>query len=488
VADGPNFASISPEMKIMRRFLILIAAMLGVAGLAAFVFRTFGHHALESYVAELRSKGEKVTLKEQADSLSANTNDSMFVLMGALTNLGRFPADFTNVNGMKYVEPGRAEAGWKLAAPPWKNSTAHGRINTWEGASRYIAQSAEPLSQIRKALKTPAGNAGPRNGDNFYQVTKEDFHAAKDCAEWLSAAALVELHNERRAEGLADIQALAGLANEYREEYSLMWAAARLMVAQKGLEMTWEALQATNWTPGELSSLQRSWEDVDLLGGLERGLESERGFGMAAVERYSAEPDGKKNPLMSPVFRWTIVDNDLKFGLGHLQKEVEAVRALQGNRPYPEVSETFDRLNGQIEKKFHGPLKFFYVTTLTTSKNMKSTVLWAASVETERRLAITAIAIARYQQKHGTPPARLRDLVPEFLNGVPLDCMSGKELCYRLKPGAGFVLYSVGEDGKDDGGDSGPSAPEKKPGLWTGRDAVWPKAQDYRGASGVTQR
>jgi hypothetical protein len=408
--------------------------------------------------------------------------------MGALTKLGSFPVDFTNLNGMRYIEPGRAEVGWKLPAPPWKNSKTHSGVGTWEEASRCVAQSAEPLSQIRKAMKTPAGNAGPRNGDNFYQVTKEDFYAAKRCAEWLSAAVLVELHNERRADGLADVQALAGLANEYREEYSLMWTAARLMVAQKGLEMTWEALQAMDWTPGELSALQRSWEDVDLLEGLERGLESERGFGMAAVERYSAEPDGKKNPMMSPVFRWTIVDNDLEFGLRHLQKEVEAVRALRGNRPYPEVSVTFDQLNEQIEKKFHGPLKFFYVGTLTTTKNMKLSVLRVASVETERRLAITAIAMGRYQQKHGAAPARLRDLVPEFLNGVPLDCMSGKELCYRLKPGAGFVLYSVGEDGKDDGGDSGPSAPEKKPGLWTGRDAVWPKAQDYRGASGLTQR
>ena len=70
-------------------------------------------------------------------------------------------------------------------------------------------------------------------------------------------------------------------------------------------------------------------------------------------------------------------------------------------------------------------------------------------------------------------PPRLEALVPEFLAAVPHDYMSAKPVVYRLKDAGSYVLYSVGVDGKDDGGDPAPP-PGKAPGLWEGRDAVWP--------------
>jgi hypothetical protein len=55
--------------------------------------------------------------------------------------------------------------------------------------------------------------------------------------------------------------------------------------------------------------------------------------------------------------------------------------------------------------------------------------------------------------------------------------MNGEPLRYRLTSDGDFVLYSVGTDGRDNGGD-----PNPLPGLsgaihrlWNGRDIVWPK-------------
>ena len=66
-------------------------------------------------------------------------------------------------------------------------------------------------------------------------------------------------------------------------------------------------------------------------------------------------------------------------------------------------------------------------------------------------------------------------MTPEFLLAVPIDPMSGKPLGYRLKQDRTFVLYSTGEDGKDDGGDATPTVAGKFE-LWSGKDAVWPTA------------
>jgi hypothetical protein len=42
-------------------------------------------------------------------------------------------------------------------------------------------------------------------------------------------------------------------------------------------------------------------------------------------------------------------------------------------------------------------------------------------------------------------------LVPKFLPAIPTDPFDGHSLRYK-KLAKGYVVYSVGEDGKDDGG------------------------------------
>ena len=63
--------------------------------------------------------------------------------------------------------------------------------------------------------------------------------------------------------------------------------------------------------------------------------------------------------------------------------------------------------------------------------------------------------------------------MPQLLSAVPLDPMSGRLLRYRLNA-SGFVLYSVGEDGRDDGGDPSLPGATGKFDLRVGKDAVWP--------------
>ena len=77
-------------------------------------------------------------------------------------------------------------------------------------------------------------------------------------------------------------------------------------------------------------------------------------------------------------------------------------------------------------------------------------------MENERRMAVTAIALERFRLRHGEYPAQLAGLVPAFLPKAPIDLMDGKPLRYRRKDDGTFLLYSVGEDGKDDEGDSSP--------------------------------
>ncbi|HVL14230.1 MAG TPA: hypothetical protein VM529_16790, partial [Gemmata sp.] len=63
----------------------------------------------------------------------------------------------------------------------------------------------------------------------------------------------------------------------------------------------------------------------------------------------------------------------------------------------------------------------------------------------------TAYALAWYQQVHGHYPNTLAELAPVYLKQAPVDRFTGKSLIYK-PTGTGYLLYSVGLNGKDDGG------------------------------------
>jgi hypothetical protein len=73
--------------------------------------------------------------------------------------------------------------------------------------------------------------------------------------------------------------------------------------------------------------------------------------------------------------------------------------------------------------------------------------------ETLIRLLQTDLAIRLYQQDHGALPINLDQLVPQYLAELPPDPFSTSNLplCYRID-GDDFALYSVGNDGVDNGG------------------------------------
>jgi len=66
------------------------------------------------------------------------------------------------------------------------------------------------------------------------------------------------------------------------------------------------------------------------------------------------------------------------------------------------------------------------------------------------------LAVEVYRDLHGGPPGTLRSLVPEILDALPRDPFAADgAFGYRIAPDRpmGYVLYSVGFDGVDDGGE-----------------------------------
>jgi hypothetical protein len=71
--------------------------------------------------------------------------------------------------------------------------------------------------------------------------------------------------------------------------------------------------------------------------------------------------------------------------------------------------------------------------------------------ETALRLMRTDVALRLYFIDKGAYPATLADLVPQYLEAVPIDPFSQQALIYKPQTNA-YLLYSVGPDHTDDGG------------------------------------
>jgi hypothetical protein len=101
-----------------------------------------------------------------------------------------------------------------------------------------------------------------------------------------------------------------------------------------------------------------------------------------------------------------------------------------------------------------------YSNPLTLVKELWQTRLMTKDAERTHHKAVARVrllqaelALRCYRSEQTRVPARLEDLVPSYLQRVPLDPFSGRPLLYRPQ-GTNWLLYSVGPDRVDDGGKS----------------------------------
>jgi hypothetical protein len=190
--------------------------------------------------------------------------------------------------------------------------------------------------------------------------------------------------------------------------------------------------------------------------------------------------------LHAPFWRFAWADQDSLRNLNDTQASLERYRfgrgqswaALSGRsvtepqatNPPPVLEKTDLERQGWYDR-----LRFLFSNTPSALGD--SLTLRALSIQTQQQMAAAAIAIHRYARRTGKPPASLNLLVPDYRDGLPRDFMDGKPLRYRPAENGAFLLYSVGEDGTDNGGDATPRAGiERYRHMGDGKDFVWPVA------------
>jgi hypothetical protein len=114
---------------------------------------------------------------------------------------------------------------------------------------------------------------------------------------------------------------------------------------------------------------------------------------------------------------------------------------------------TFDKRRAATPHAMEQSRRFYFAANLVTP-SVDRVVRQHYRTLAARRMGATAIAVTLYRVDHeGRLPPTLADLVPEYLPAVPRDPVAGgdRPLGYIADP-AGPRIYSVGDNGVDDGG------------------------------------
>lgn len=115
-------------------------------------------------------------------------------------------------------------------------------------------------------------------------------------------------------------------------------------------------------------------------------------------------------------------------------------------------------INEVLEAK--GKADYYVLSTLFLSCFSKIAVR-TTEIETSMQQARTAIAVERFRLARNRLPTSLDELVPQYLRSVPEDPFDGHPIRFKLLE-KGYVIYSVGRDGVDDGGRGAPMRKEKQ--------------------------
>jgi hypothetical protein len=473
----------------------------GVAVVAIIAFPLGAHYRakwrLRDYRLKLRASGEQLTIEELAPKVSFEEIKAGGELVLAAS---RLISSYSNPPMMKIVAPGRALVASREPVLPTPDSA-----NLWPGLELLVAANEDALAQLRAAVTGPETRfafeldyrAGPK-------VLLAHLPRLKSVAQWLSLAAMVDLHNGRLPNACENLQAFTVTVAYSRKDALLLSELVRIAMAAICVSTTWEALQAPGWRDDSLERLQNLWQSVDFVsqaasalamegafleGNFTAGRESYTGVGLfgggssgsGLAELAQMGKDVLDDPgegIKSVLHRypaywgwkyWQSYKDELASAEA-IQAALEQLRRAKTGCPFGVVMADFETRLAAVRNRYPSAGAFI---GYAPGESLDKFFLRIRNVEMERVLLVCAIALKRYELRHGSYPARLDGLFPEFITETPRDPIDGKPLRYRLNPDGTFLLYSIGENGVDDGGNPkmSPDAPWQ---WWRGRDAVWP--------------
>ncbi len=395
----------------------------------------------------LRERGHPTTMAELNAWYVAVPAESNAAI-GVLAALEMFPSDAPDKLPIIGANPSRVE--------PFEAWSDEARSL----AADYVSSNSAAYAALNKALLLP-GSRYP--GTFSYAAAVNYLYPVKGAAQKLAVVAHLAAEAGQGEEAMAAIGNIFRVARTLDPGPILISALVRNACVAVALSSSERVVNRLELADDQLARLQAQMVSALATNGLARALAGETAFGLDGFAMGPTQLAAMLNPAVSGSTAPAAVFSGETFastfyawsGLKDADHAcyLDAMIRLQdaANEDFPRRLTTVSNIASEVSG---GSNRWPFVKTM--SRIMMPAL--AKSIEREARLiatlrcALASLAVERFRMAHGgTLPASLADLVPRYLAAVPSDPYDGKPL--RFKPMTkGFVVYSLGEDGDDDGG------------------------------------
>ena len=397
--------------------LAILVVLVGLIGLY-FVVRK---NKVEERVKALRAAGYPTTFAELTEytKLPAGVENAAEVYLRAFAVFVR-PVDDPNV-------PVLGAGHWPDRGVPLPKPMT-------KGIADCLADNRQCLALLHEAV----GIEHCRYDSDYNQMMSQG-EGIRHSALLLNLSTIYHANQGDAAAALACIKGGLRVGDSLQKEPALISHLVRIAciaVALGGLE---RSLSLTTFTDPQLKELSDALTRTGSTLDFAQVLVTERCFMIETCRNpwRSAPPGQSPPPRMFPGFRQTWLGDTLDFMAEYIET---------AQQPPVERLAQFRQTQRKIDQ-----LPFWHMMIRISVPALGRAGELDLRVRAHLDLAQTALALERHRLATGKLPQQLDELVPQYLEKAPLDPFDGQPIRYH--PGTpGYVLYSIGEDGHDNGG------------------------------------
>jgi hypothetical protein len=351
------------------------------------------------------------------------------------------------------------------------------------------------LAEFQAASDRPH-NRYPHHYEEGFSAVLNSVSHIRSKTRSLALRSAARLAQGQTAEAAADVVLAFRLGDSLQEDPYLIGQMVRYSCDAIALHALWEGLIDHRWSDEQLARFQDVLSRRDYAPGLVRAIECERNIAGYELERILADRFGRLQQLdtlggnnspseaeeYSSAISFLMPDGWFRQNQAQLmlsyQSLLDTARAAMKPTPRAQALKEAQALD-EVADRF-----LIQASTPTTPRNFLVRrllpSLGKASQAAHRAITVAqmgavACALERHHRAHGRYPESLLDLRPATLKSLPDDWMSGQPFHYRRTEDGRFELWSVGPDGKDDGGIYR-TRNRKNNSISEDRDWPWPSA------------
>jgi hypothetical protein len=317
------------------------------------------------------------------------------------------------------------------------------------------------IEELRQASRMPFSRF-PLNyaAHDPGQIISPHLGSLKSCATVLQLRAVAELEDGQPDKALSDVRLMLYLAGSSRTEPLPWFSSVRMSLTDSALQPIWEGLARQQWSDDQLIALEQELAGFDALKDYKFAMQSGMTWHLKCIEYLRTER------MANSINDW---DDHIMWGLTlayclspsgwfYLNAkatarmyEIASPTSAEWNRQIisPEISKRFDRAL-RLEYRRHFIPDHILVPFVVPPLDRKAANY--ARTQAAVDMARIALALERYRRAQGGYPEQLDVLAPQFIEKIPHDIINGQPLHYHRTDNKKFLLYSVGWNGKDDGG------------------------------------